>query len=211
MQEAAGGSAPDGSVEADGSRAQPNAVSGPEDDSAFLPVFAAEQSKVVVKSDLLPAVSALGLLSLFGLPLGWVWSRLAPAQQSNVVDGGTTSSVLVESYHSFDALAIFLLLSGGLGVLVGAATWMLRSRRGPVFLLGAVLGAAVAGWLGARVGSAFAAGLYPLPAEPQVGDLVTMAPSIDTPWALLMAPLGVALTYGLAASWNGLDDLGRRH
>ncbi|QGK72340.1 DUF2567 domain-containing protein [Allosaccharopolyspora coralli] len=186
-------------------------MSGPENGPALVPAFATEQSQVSVKPDLLPAVSALSLLSLFGLPLGWVWSRLAPPQQSTVVDGGATSSVLMESYHSFDALAIFLLLSGGLGVLVGGAAWMLRSRRGPVFLLGAVLGAAVAGWLGMRLGTAFAAGLYALPAASQVGDLVTVAPSIDTPWVVLMAPLGVALAYGLAASWNGMDDLGRRH
>ena len=79
-----------------------------------------------------------------------------------------------------------------------------------MFLVGTVLGAGVAAWLGIQMGTSFAAGLYPMVPAPQVGDLVTVAPKIDTWWAVLTGPLGVALSYGLAASWNGMDDLGRR-
>ncbi|PRW64392.1 DUF2567 domain-containing protein [Actinopolyspora mortivallis] len=166
--------------------------------------------RVVVRADLLPGLSVFSLLALLGLPLGWVWSRLAPAQESVMTADGELVPVLVESYHEFDGLAIFLLLGLSAGVLVAAALWLLRGRRGPVLLLAAVLGSVLAGWLGTRVGTSLAAGMYPLPERMEAGDLVEVAPRIDTPAALVTQPLAVALVYGLLASWNGLDDLGRR-
>ncbi|MBE9374238.1 DUF2567 domain-containing protein [Saccharopolyspora sp. HNM0983] len=163
----------------------------------------------VVRADLLPALSAASLIALLGVPLGWIWSRLAPPEHGVLAPGGTTSS-LVESYHEFDALALFLLLSAGFGVLVGAVLWLVRSRRGPVLLVGAAIGSLLAAWLGMQLGGSFAAALHPPPADPAVGQPVARAPEIGTGWAVLVQPLTCALTYGLAASWNGFDDLGRR-
>ena len=164
----------------------------------------------VVKADLLPAASTLSLIALLGLPLGWAWSRLAPPKQTAVTGDGNLSSVLVESYHEFDALGVFLLLSFGIGVVTAVALWMRRNRRGPVFLLAGVLGSALAAWLGNTLGTGFAQALYPVPNPPPGGGLVTVPPEVTTPWAVLAQPLAIALVYGLAASWNGLDDLGRR-
>nr|WP_246330889.1 DUF2567 domain-containing protein [Saccharopolyspora hordei] len=171
---------------------------------------AAPVPRVVVKADLLPAVSAVSLVALLGLPLGWLWSRLAPPQQSVLGPNGSLTPLLVESYHAFDAIAIFSLLSFGTGLLTSSALWWVRRRRGPVLLVAGVLGALLASWIGVRTGASFAAELYPVPTDPQLGDLVTVAPEISTWWVLLVQPLAVALGYGLAASWNGLDDLGRR-
>lgn len=203
---------PEGPVEVHGARAKPARVppAGPENGPAAWPGSRAQNPKVVIKADLLPALSALSLVALLGLPLGWVWSRLAPPQDSMIDSSGQTVPVLVESFHRFDALAIFMLLSAATGILTGAALWMVRGRRGPVVLIAAILGSAVAAWLGMRVGSGFAAGLYPMPTSPQVGEVFKVAPEVDAPAALLCQPLAVALVYGLAASWNGLDDLGRR-
>lgn len=203
---------PEGPVEVHGARAKPVRVppAGPEDGPAAYPAWKAQNPKVVIKADLLPAVSVLSLVALLGMPLGWLWSRLAPPQESTIDRSGNVVPVLVESFHRFDALAIFMLFSTALGVLTGAAVWMLRGRRGPVILLAAVLGSAVAAWLGMRVGTGFAAGLYPMPSSPKVGDVFLVAPEVTEFAALLCQPLAVALVYGLAASWNGLDDLGRR-
>jgi len=169
-----------------------------------------EVPRVVVKADLLPAVSAFSLVAALGLPLGWVWSRLVPPQESALTEGGGLAPLVVESYHEFDALAIYMLL----GFVVGAATavvlWLVRSRRGPVFLVAGVLGSALAAWLGMRTGASFAAGMYPMPASVRIGQLVAVAPEVSSPWAVIAQPLAVALFYGLAASWNGFDDLGRR-
>lgn len=175
-----------------------------------VPVLTPPKPKVVVKADLLPAISAVSLIALLGLPLGWVWSRLAPAQQSVLGPGGSTQPLLVENDHSFDAIAIFALLAFATGVLTSVVLWRVRGRRGPVLLIGAVIGSAVASWLGISMGASFASSLYPMPPHPAVGDLITMAPEITTQWVLLVQPFAVALGYGVAVSWNGLDDLGRR-
>lgn len=203
---------PEGPVEERGSRAAPERVApaGPEEGPVPFPQFRGEVPHVVVKADLLPALSLLSSVSLLGFPLAWLWAHLAPAQESTVTSSGTLVPLLVESYHQFDALAIFLLLSSAIGVLTGAAAWMLRGRRGPVVLVGAVLGSIIAAWLGMQLGASFAAGVYPMATAPKAGDLIALAPEVGTLWAVLVQPLAVALVYGLAASWNGMDDLGRR-
>ncbi|SFS33572.1 DUF2567 domain-containing protein [Saccharopolyspora flava] len=179
-------------------------------DVAPLPVLAPPRPKVVVKADLLPAISAISLIALLGLPVGWLWSRLAPPQESVLGQGGSVTPLLVESYHEFDGIAIFSLLAFATGLLTAAVLWRLRGRRGPVLLTGAVIGSLVASWLGVQMGGSFASGLYPMPPNPQLGDLITIAPEITTRWVLVAMPLALALGYGVATSWNGFDDLGRR-
>lgn len=195
--------------ESHGTRAVPEWV-GTEVDHLVPQLAAPPVPRVVVKADLLPAVSAVSLVALLGLPAGWVWSRLAPPQQSVLGPNGSLTPLLVESYHAFDAVALFALLTFGLGLLTSSLLWWVRRRRGPLLLIAGVLGSLVASWLGTQMGASFAAGLYPMPPNPQLGDLITAAPEIGTSWVLLAQPLAVALGYGLAASWNGLDDLGRR-
>ncbi|MER7082195.1 Protein of unknown function [Saccharopolyspora kobensis] len=192
-----------------GTRAVPERV-GTELDHLLPRLAAPPVPRVVVKADLLPAVSAVSLIALLGLPAGWVWSRLAPPQQSVLGPNGSLTPLLVESYHGFDAIAIFALLTFGLGLLTSSVLWWVRRRRGPVLLIAGALGSLVASWLGVQMGVSFASGLYPMPTNPQLGDLIAVAPEIGTNWVLLAQPLALALGYGLAASWNGLDDLGRR-
>ena len=203
--------ASEGPVESPGTRAEPMRIApaGPEEFPEFRHTRVVP--RVVVRADLLPAVSALSLVALVGLPVGWIWSRLAPPESGVLSPSGELLPQLVlESYHRFDALGIFLLLNFAAGLLVAAGLWMLRGRRGPVFLIAGALGALVAAWLAAQMGESFAAGLYPLPPQAKAGDVVTAAPEVDTLWAVVAQPLALALGYGLAASWNGLDDLGRR-
>ncbi len=114
-----------------------------------------------------------------------------------------------------------LALIGGVGGTAGVAAygywvrekgWQHRSwlPRGPVLLIAIVLGSLIAAWLGVQVGASFAASAFPVPPTPRPGDVFAMAPEVSTPWAVLAQPLAAALVYGLAASWNGADDLGRR-
>ncbi|GGI75415.1 hypothetical protein GCM10011581_10600 [Saccharopolyspora subtropica] len=198
-------------VESSGTGAAPQWIapaSGPEEMPLLMPT--APVPRVVVRADLLPAVSVVSLLALLGLPIGWVWSRLAPPQQSVLGENGKLTPLLVESYHEFDAIAIFVLLGFAAGLLTSAVLWLVRGRRGPVLLLAGVLGSLLASWLGVRTGASLAAGLYAMPPQAKPGDLIAVAPQVRTYWVLLAQPLAVALGYGIAASWNGLDDLGRR-
>lgn len=169
-----------------------------------------ERPKVVVKADLLPALSVLSLFGLLGVPLGWLWARLAPPQKSQVLSDGKPAAIDIEAWHAFDAMAIFVLLSVATGVLIGVVVWLLRERRGPVVMVAAVLGSLMAAWLGRLMSGMFIGDRYALDKPPQVGDIVVQAPEVGSAWVLVIAPLATALTYGLLAAWNGRDDLGRR-
>ncbi|HJQ45161.1 MAG TPA: DUF2567 domain-containing protein [Amycolatopsis sp.] len=166
--------------------------------------------RVVVKADLLPAVSVLSLIGLVGIPLGWIWSRLASSERMRVLDGNQLVPLQLESWHRFDDLAIFGMLGAGVGVVTGVAVWLMRERRGPVIMIAAVLGGLLAGWLGVTMGEAFANGLYAITTTPKLGDVVEKAPRIESEWVIVLQPLATAVVYGLLAGWNGREDLGRR-
>ncbi|WP_317494352.1 DUF2567 domain-containing protein [Haloechinothrix sp. LS1_15] len=181
--------------------------------SPYLPVPVPpqrERSKVVIKADLLPAVSVLSMVGLIGIPLGWLWAQLAPPQRSQVLPDGSLVPTELESWHQFDALVIFALFGLGAGIVIGVLVWLLRERRGPVIMIAAVAGSLLAAWLASLMGEAFVGGMYEITEPPEVGDVVTEAPQLDTPWVLVAQPFATALTYGLLAAWNGTDDLGRR-
>ncbi|OLR94219.1 hypothetical protein BJP25_10545 [Actinokineospora bangkokensis] len=166
--------------------------------------------KAVVKRDLLPAVGVLGALAVCGVALAFAWSRLAPGELVQVVDGNQLAPLRAESYHRYDDLVLFVLMTLGAGLVSGSAVWALRERRGPVFLVALVLGSALAAWLATRVGPAWADAHYAAASAPQVGDVLTLAPRLESPWLWVAWPFAAALTYTFAAAWNGLDDLGRR-
>jgi hypothetical protein len=177
-------------------------------DISWLPVQ--RRPKVVVKADLLPAISIALLLAVFGLPLGWIWSRIAPPQRVGVSNTGQVLPLVDETYHVWDDVAIYLLMGLAFGIVAGVVIWLLRERRGPTVMIAAVLGALAAGWLMTKTGVSFAAGDYTVPSGLKVGSLFDVAPQLDTGWILLAAPLGVALAYLVLAAWSGSEDLGRR-
>jgi hypothetical protein len=166
--------------------------------------------RVHVKTDILPAVSVFSLLSLVGIPIAYVWAQLAPPQLKAVAQNGVLIPLTAESYHRFDALAIFVALGLGSGFVAGLAVWFLRERRGPVVMAGAVLGSLGAAFLALLLTGAFTGMVYTMPSATKLGDVVTIAPKIESVWAVMAQPLATALAYGVLAAWNGMDDLGRR-
>ncbi|MGH3758534.1 DUF2567 domain-containing protein [Actinophytocola sp.] len=189
---------------------RPGAVA-PTEYPAYFPVpWEPERPKVVVKADLLPALSVLSTVSLLGLAVGWLWSRLAPPQRMVIAQDGAALPLTAESYHRFDGLILFTLLGLAAGFVTGLAVWFLRERRGPVIMIAATIGSTVGGWLAMQVGTAWAEGRYPVSEDVQVLDVVLQAPRLESAWILLAWPLITALVYGLMAAWNSMDDLGRR-
>jgi hypothetical protein len=166
-------------------------------------------ARVVFRADLLPALSLLFTVPLFGMLVGWLWSRMAPPQRMRVLTDRQVP-LPIESYHRFDALALFTLLCLSAGLVTGIGVWFLRGRRGPVIMIAAVAGGAAAAWLAMLVGVGWAEGRYPVTGAPQVGDIVLRAPVLESAWAIVAWPLTTALVYGVLAAWNGMDDLGRR-
>jgi hypothetical protein len=169
-----------------------------------------ERPRVVIKADLLPALSVASTVSLLGLAIGWLWSRLAPPQRMVISQDGTPVPLTAESYHRFDDLVLFVLLGLSAGVVTGLGVWFLRERRGPVIMIAATLGSAVGGWLAIQVGTAWAEGRFPIGEDVKTLDVVLKAPQLESAWALLAWPLVTALVYGVMAAWNAMDDLGRR-
>ncbi|MYW95003.1 DUF2567 domain-containing protein [Amycolatopsis rubida] len=174
-------------------------------------LFPPQRPRVVVKADLLPAVSVLSTAALLGIPLGWLWSLLAPAERVRVIGtSGQLAPLELESWHRFDDLAVFGFLAMAAGLLIGLVVWFLRERRGPVVLAAAAGGALVAAWLGTQMGPAFANAKYSVDAPPALGTVIEQAPRIETGWVVLAAPLVTCLVYALMTAWNGREDLGRR-
>lgn len=194
--------------ETSGPAHRPSAVRGP----WSVPVLVRERRpKVVVKGDLLPAVSVLGTLSLLSFPLAFVWSRIAPPERVRIIGSdGTQGALELESWHRFDDLAVFGFLSLGIGIVVGVVVWLMRERRGPVVFLAAVLGVALASALAMLLGVGWANSHYAIESAPALGSVIELAPRLESWWVLLTGPLGVAVTYTLLVTWNGRDDLGRR-
>lgn len=198
----------------------------PEAEAALLASLWNRRAKVVVKADLLPAVSVLSLVGLAGIPVGWIWSRLAPPTHF-LIQGSGPVVMPQEDFHAFDAVALFAFFGIVAGILIGGACWLMRERRGPVFAVASVLGALVAGWLATQVGAAFANAHYALSGTPAVGSVIASAPALGAassagaPWSTVLPfwtqvgliglwPFGAALAYGLLCAWNSRDDLGRR-
>jgi hypothetical protein len=169
-----------------------------------------ERPKVRVKADLLPAVSVVSVVFMLAFPLAGLWMLLAPPERMRVFPGNQLIPLDLESWHRFDDLAIYGLLSLGFGIVIGAVIWLLRERRGPVILIAAVLGAGLAGWMGTVLGPGFANTWYAISRPPAVGDVIEKAPQLESSWMLLAAPLATVIVYGVMAAWNGQDDLGRR-
>ncbi|MFC0108752.1 DUF2567 domain-containing protein [Kibdelosporangium aridum] len=167
------------------------------------------KSRVVIKADLLPAISVLSLISLLGIPLAYLWSLLAPSQLKSVTPRGLIP-LTAESYHRFDSIALFVLLGFGAGLIVGVGVWFLRERRGPVTMVAAVLGSLGAAYLATLMAGMFTGWMYEVPSTTNIGDTLTIAPTLESVWVILAQPLATALAYGVLAAWNGMDDLGRR-
>ncbi|WP_007026278.1 DUF2567 domain-containing protein [Saccharomonospora iraqiensis] len=166
---------------------------------------------VVVRADLASAFAVASALAVLGIALGRLWASLAPARRMRVVaDDGRLATLPLEGWHRFDGLAMFLLLGLAAGLVTGVALWLLRSRRGPVLLLGAVVGSLLSAWLALRTGVAFADAAHTVPGTPRIGSVVARAPVLETAWVVLAQPFGAAVSYGMAAAWNARDDLGRR-
>lgn len=167
---------------------------------------------VALRVDLVPALSVLCAVTVLGLPLGALWSRLAPpefvARSDRAPTPGGVLPFVGQSEHRFDAMATFLLLGLAAGLLTGAALWLLRRQRGPLILIVAVIGSLIAAWLAMRTGLWLATARYP--------DLASSAapfpraPVLESGWVVVAQPFGVVIAYSLTTAWNGHDDLGRR-
>ena len=158
----------------------------------------------VVRADLLPAVRVLGAVALLGLPLGVLWAWLAPpeffARSPRAPTPGGVLPFIGQSEHRFDDMATFLLFGLAAGVLTGAALWLYRRLRGPLFVLAAVLGSLIGAWLAMRIGLWVVAASYPDLAS--TGAPYPRPPVLESSWVITAQPFGAAVSYCICAAWS---------
>jgi hypothetical protein len=168
----------------------------------------------VIRADLRAAVGVLVAVAVAGVPLGVLWSLLAPPEVVAVLadptagEGGVLPFV-GQSEHRFDGMALFVLIGMSAGVLIGAALWLLRRRRGPVVLLAGVLGSLAAAWIAMRIGLSLAGWRFPVISGARPGQALSRPPVLESLWIVVAQPFGVALAYSFAVAWNGTADLDR--
>lgn len=177
-----------------------------------------------------PRVRAAALIgigsALAGAVLGVVWGLLAPPEHVLIGHDGAIS-LMNESTHRFDAIGMFAFMSLALGVLCGAVAWLWRSARGPLLVVGLVLGCLLGAWLAEEVGVSIATHRFPVGDEFDLGQVVAIPPSlrmseiraIGPDWldplltwcggwiALIGQALGAAVVVLLAAVLAPWDDL----
>jgi hypothetical protein len=193
------------------------------------PASSAYQSSLELTFDeprrpLRTAATVLGVtlaLAVLGAPLGLLWAAFAPdTPVLKTAEGAIYAEPQPEQPIAADGW--FSLLGLAFGVLAALALWfLLRRRRGPVGLVGAVLGtlaaAPVAWQVGRRVGlatfdrlldTAPAGQAFTKPADLRAGGVDWLGHVLPVPHGNLLLPaFGAAVTYTLLAGWSRWPSL----
>jgi hypothetical protein len=161
-----------------------------------------------IRADLRSCVGLVLALALTGIPLGVVWWLLAPradfriTADGPVVIGDPTAELLVADD------SVFVLVLAVAGLLMGAAAWRLRRRRGVAAIVALPLGAALAAAVAWQSGEFLGSG--PGAAELEaVGATVTTALTLGSLPALVAAPFTATAAYLVGVIYAPGDDLGR--
>jgi hypothetical protein len=163
--------------------------------------------------EVLAGLIAAAVVTVLGAPVGLLWSWIAPkVELVQTQYGPYPIDGEPEGYFADDGW--FMIIGAGVGILIAVAAWMfLRRYRGPIVLVGLVIGsaagAALAAWLGNKIGYAHYLDLVehaPVdthifrPAKVRAGDSGLLYGFV--PWvrgSLLIQAIFVAVVYtGLA-------------
>lgn len=146
-------------------------------------------------------------LAVAGIPLGVLWWLVAPRRAYAVTDSGAFA-VVPESEAAIGADGWFLILTGVLGLIVAAAAWRWRGRRGPLMPLALAVGSAVGGILTWQTGALLGPGPSTA-ALHDVGTVVLGPLGLRAYGALVIAPFVAVAGYLCAVCFTPRDDLGR--
>ena len=161
-----------------------------------------------VRADLRSAAGIVAALALAGVPAGLLWWALAPRADFQVTDSGPVPIGDVSQELLVADDAVFTLVLAGVGLLVGAAAWFLRRRRGVATVLALALGASLTAVVAWQVGELLGAG--PSEAElAEVGARVTTSLTLGSLPAMAIAPFTALLAYVVGVLHAHDDGLGR--
>jgi hypothetical protein len=181
----------------------------PADGRAWYPARALSFTAVFALRDLGPAGLVVLALALLGVPLGLLWTAVAPHASVLVTPEGAVFAdhrpeVFVGADGTLGAIGI------GAGFVVGAAVFLWRRQRGPWMAIGVALGslagAAVAWKVGHQIGlSSYNRLLEQAPA----GRAFDRPVDLKAGGILFVQPIVAVIVYVLAAGWSRFGDLGR--
>lgn len=161
-----------------------------------------------VSTQVRAAVLVAGAAMLASVVGGVGWGLLAPGESLLVVQPDQGSELTGESLHPFDALAIFVGIGLVIGVMTGLAAWRWVRMRGPIQLVGVLVGSVLGAWAMTMAGEAVAELRYPHLAHPPIGQIVTLAPAVEIWQVWLIQPLFALLVLLVAAAGSPGTDLG---
>jgi LPXTG-motif cell wall-anchored protein len=147
-------------------------------------------------------------LALAGVLAGVLWWLLAPRADFRVTDTGPVPIGDVSEELLVADDAVFALVLAGVGLLVGAAAWFLRRRRGVATVLALALGSCLTAVVAWQVGELLGGG----PSEAELADVgarVTTSLTLGSLPAMAIAPFTALLAYVAAVLYAPDDGLGR--
>lgn len=157
-----------------------------------------------VRAAVVIAVAVIVVSALAGVG----WGLLAPTEQLFVVEPGRGAVLTGESGHQFDAVAMFVCFGAVVGVLSAVAAWRWRGVRGPLLLIGLLVGSLIGAVVMARLGEQVAQWYHPRPHDPPIGQVVELPTEVGTWLALVVQPLLASLLVLFFAALNSSEDLG---
>ncbi len=161
-----------------------------------------------VRADLRSSAGVVLALALAGIPSGVLWWSLAPRADFRVTDAGPRPVGDVPEELLVAGDAFFALIMVGVGLLAGAAAWLLRRRRGVATVVALALGACLTAVVAWQVGELLGAG----PSEAELADVgarITTSLRLGSLPALAVAPFSALLAYVVAVVCTPDDSLGR--
>lgn len=161
--------------------------------------------------DVPAALVLLAGLGLVGTVMGVLWSAVSPPVHVVITAVGPDLAN-VGSDELFAVDGTFALIGATLGIVVGVAVWFAARRwRGPVLVVGLVLGSLLCGLVAWQVGRRVGLGHYhALLHSTDVGRRFTKPVDLRSKVALVPQPFFALAGYLVLAAWVARADLGRR-
>jgi hypothetical protein len=173
-----------------------------------------------LRRESLLALAVAVVLAALGLPLGLLWRAVAPRVEFVMTElGATTVQAEPEGFVADDGW--YVLITFAAGLLSAIAVWALVRRRGPLMLLGLIVGciagAVLTAWLGHHIGYSH---YRQLMAHAPVGTHILRPPAVRSGsvglWfgflprvqgAVLVQPVAAAMAYLMLAAFHVEPDL----
>ncbi len=140
---------------------------------------------------------------MLGVLAGVLWSVISPHGQGVVVS--KTEIIPFEQENWIAADGRFAIITALIGLVVGAAAWFWRARRGPVLVVGLAVGAGLGALLTALVGYWLSSGH----SSGAVNTQIRLRIAVHAHGLIALEVVLALAAYLVGVLFSGPDDLGR--